>query len=293
MRLTTQKLPKSGFTLIELLVVIAIIAILGSMLLPALARAKFQARNAICRNNLRQVGLASQMYVGAHEGYVPGAINVREFYTISWDQSLEPYLFPGRPIVPYYYHYGFETPRVPNTAFQCPFYKAKMRKLPFDYWAFTAMKSPLYAYNVYGLTVHTGSTEGKFYGLGYAMYTVDASGNYEPTVLRKERVSESEVRVPSEMTAFGDPFARCEDAENDGLYRPDAFAPLATAMGPLPSDLVQKSKAAVLVHGSRLNRYFCDGHMETENLSKQFTATDSYLARWNSDNKPHREDWHP
>ena len=66
-----------GFTLIELLVVIAIIGILTAILLPALSRARAQARSIVCVSNLRQLYLANTMYADENKGrYCPAAFDM-------------------------------------------------------------------------------------------------------------------------------------------------------------------------------------------------------------------------
>jgi prepilin-type N-terminal cleavage/methylation domain-containing protein len=79
---------RKGFTLIELLVVIAIIAILAAILFPVFAQAREQARKTACLSNMKQIGLASNMYLQDFDETFPfswGAMG-------RWIEELQPYI---------------------------------------------------------------------------------------------------------------------------------------------------------------------------------------------------------
>lgn len=103
---------KKGFTLTELLVVIAIIAILASLLFPALSRAKATAKRTACVNNLKQISLGSLMY--AHD-------NLDTLFIMP-----NPNPYPNGGYVGYYYkeliksYVGLSGPPGPDQMFTCP-----------------------------------------------------------------------------------------------------------------------------------------------------------------------------
>ncbi|MBM3833491.1 MAG: DUF1559 domain-containing protein [Verrucomicrobia bacterium] len=82
--------PADGFTLIELLVVIAIIAVLASLLLPALSKAKEGARSTKCKSNMRQVTVGILLYADDFSDYLPWAGGVDRNLPADW-------MFGGQP----------------------------------------------------------------------------------------------------------------------------------------------------------------------------------------------------
>ncbi|MHC1769319.1 MAG: type II secretion system protein [Verrucomicrobiia bacterium] len=84
---------RRAFTLIELLVVIAIIAVLASLLLPAVGRAKAQATSVQCLSQMNQIGLATLMYADDNDGYLPRSSHSALGYDqLPWGYALCPYI---------------------------------------------------------------------------------------------------------------------------------------------------------------------------------------------------------
>lgn len=102
---------RSAFTLVELLVVIAIIALLMGILLPALTAARKQGQATVCRNNLRQIGIALNFYAEAWNYYIPRGTGSSGD---TWFQQVIPYLGGRQKMVDFKDVKIYRCPSYPN-----------------------------------------------------------------------------------------------------------------------------------------------------------------------------------
>jgi prepilin-type N-terminal cleavage/methylation domain-containing protein/prepilin-type processing-associated H-X9-DG protein len=223
-----------GFTLIELLVVIAIIAILAALLLPVLSAAKRRAAQAVCINNLKQLGLGMQMYVHDNSDAFAGIASRHYGYQTSdwiyWRTNTALYPpFEKSPILT-------SIPGLQKPSLRCPLDTSDIDRV--NSTQFLDGYGPYlfsYSFNGYGLD-QTGKNRGMSSVIDTSSGTVVAS-----------LFKEGSVRSPGNKIMLAEePGLRSENGAliNDGRWEADRD-PVSTR------------------HGGKANVTFTDGHVQT------------------------------
>ena len=224
---------KPAFTLVELLVVIGIIALLISVLLPALSKARKQATSLQCLSNLRQCGLAMMMYSQANKGLLPYPTTTLGEASL-WFAAIDPYLSS---LADSSRGTGVASDRAYTAYKQCPLVN-----------------------NQFGLTTSNGSGDG---GTGAQNTTTEYARSYKMnSYLRHNspysQAKISQVRDSSEFVMLGDGISMdytgyYPSAYDNGQFSFDCnYSPIGTPSASPPA----------LRHSGGCNLMFVDGHAE-------------------------------
>ncbi|MHC4985057.1 MAG: type II secretion system protein [Planctomycetota bacterium] len=263
-QLGRQKFPHRGFTLIELMLVISIIALLATLLLPALSRARQLARSAVCLNNVRRLAASGQLYL---------AENRQTFFPFRMKTNLDGTTFINK--------YGRTKPRWqwfldqgagpvidPAPYNGMTFGDSDTREMTNDYFMCPSLRGP------YERDIRNGAYGYNYQYLGNSRMTDDE-------VYRNFPVAEEDITTPGITVFFADSRG-ADPSHGRHSYTLDppklAASRGATAFGPTEGDdgPIGHSPAEAR-HGDHASVAFVDGHtksMTLEELGYQLDEND-------------------
>jgi prepilin-type N-terminal cleavage/methylation domain-containing protein len=275
----------AGFTLIELLVVIAIIAILAAMLLPGLARAKTEAKQTSCINNLRQLSIANSLYVVDNKAY-PGSYSAN-YGCYAWMTRILPNTGNSRAV--------FSCPSAPpNAAWDTNVNKTLGGTSIFgvnDPYTVTPNSRFSYGWNDWGLGQAPNGP-----GIGNAADNLGCGADIDGQFGAYGQTKDTMIVAPSQMINFADTRALpVQDISGSWEANLD------------PTDLGSDSQGGDSGqepsnrHNYKTDIACCDGHAEKAQRNDKApgnpapqnlidtTVGNPWQRRWNRDNQPHDE----
>jgi prepilin-type N-terminal cleavage/methylation domain-containing protein len=251
-----------GFTLIELLVVVAVIATLAGLLLSALARAKARAYEARCLGNLKQLGVALQLYRDDTRVYPIGTQG--QGYG-AWQQLL--------------------LPSASSNCFFCPQSIHAQSNYVHLIAAPTRDVLPHYGYNDLGAVWTSTGMVPPNLGLGGRFIPAGLTSSYEA-------LPENAVMAPADMIALGDadayvkPLLAAHADVNSLFFIAFPFSILVpTGQATVGGDIIGSW------HDGGANMLMCAGQVEYAKQSTWVATNDTARCRWNNDHQPHPEFW--
>jgi prepilin-type N-terminal cleavage/methylation domain-containing protein/prepilin-type processing-associated H-X9-DG protein len=248
-----------GFTLIELLVVIAVIALLAALLLPAFSRPKALAKRGYCQNNLRQLGVALNLYADDNGAYPPCSHGIRgRTSSVSlWNAYLLPLVANSRDI------------------FYCPAFPESFR------WATNASATGYsYPTNIEGNRPFCYALNTR--GVAAADFGVATFNTLLDEVGRKP----GEFAAPAEMIAIGDDTDHTTNNPSGG-YKTGGWGEFTLTYVHMSG----RESVIGTIHNAGGNMVFLDGHLEWSHWWKWIEFSETAARRWNYDNQPHHEFW--